>query len=307
MLLSVLKGVSAMQRLTKLLKGTIAFLGAGAAALAITAYGQGLWGQLVLANLRIHPEWPWAAAVMAALLAFLICWLGGLGWPHGTSASRRQLLRWNPIPWPVFGAAVLAGVLANIALGGLWIIASDLIHIPPGITPKMTGYPLTTVLSFLIMGSIAAPLSEEAAFRGYAQSILERAWGWAPAAVVGSSALFAAVHVPQGFFLPKLGLYFAGGLIFGAIAWFTNSLYASMLVHGLADLEGFLLLWPHDAHPHRLVTEGAHDPLFLPALVALAVFGPLALLVFRHLARMTSRERSARNSALKTGGEIWSI
>ena len=280
------------QRLMKLLKDTIPFVGAGAVALAITAYGQGLWGGLVLANLRFHPEWPWAAAAMAILLALLLSWLGGFGWPNSTSVSRRQLLRWNPIPRLVFGAAVLAGVLAVIALGGLWIISSDLIHIPRGITPKMSGYPLTTVLSFLIMGSIAAPLSEEAAFRGYAQSMLERAWGWAPAAVLGSSVLFAAVHVTQGFFLPKLGLYFAAGLIFGAIAWFTNSVYASMLVHGLADLEGFLLLWPHDAHPHRLVTEGAHDPLFLPALVALAVFGPLALLAFRHLARMTSRERS---------------
>ena len=283
------------QSMMKIVKGVPGLFGAAAAAFAIGLYGQGLWGLLVLANLRFHPEWPWAAAVMAILLLFLLSWLGGFGWPLQTSVFRRRLLRWNPIPWRIFGAAVFAGVVADIALGGLWITVSDLIHIPSGITPKMTGYPLATVLAFLIMSSVAAPLSEEAAFRGYAQGILERAWGWAPCAIVGSSVLFAVWHVTQGLFLPKLGLYFVAGVIFGTLAWLTNSLYASMLVHGLADLEGFLLLWPHDMHPHKLITEGGHDPLFLPAVLALTVFGVLALFAFRHLARMTSEERMNRH------------
>src|SRR5438045_638174 len=112
---------------------------------------------------------------MAILLAFLLAYLSGFGWPRSTRATRRALLRWNPIPLPVFGWAVLAGILADGALGGTWIAVSDLMHIPAGVTPKMAGYPLVTVLSFLIMGSIAAPVSEEAAFRGYAQGLLGRA------------------------------------------------------------------------------------------------------------------------------------
>lgn len=293
------------QTTNKILRGTLAFLGAAGAGLAITAYGQGLWGFLVLSNLRFHPEWPWAALMMAILLTLLLLWLGGFGWPQKASAARRLLLRWNPIPWPIFRQAMLAGILSLVALGGLWLATSDLIHLPPGVTPRMTGCPFATVLSFLIMGSLAAPLSEEAAFRGYAQGLLERAWGWAPAAILGSSLLFAAVHVTQGLFLPKLGLYFAAGLIFGTIAWLTNSLYASMLVHGFADLMGFMLLWPHDAHAHKLITEGGHDPLFVPAVVALAIFGPLALFAFHRLAHMTSNERKARGSAHDTLNPNW--
>jgi membrane protease YdiL (CAAX protease family) len=273
-------------------RGIGAFFGAGVVALLITAYGQGLWGLLVIANLRFHPELPWAAVTMAVLLGFLILYLSGAGWPHGTSARRRALLRWNAIPLPIFGCAILAGVLADVTLGGTWIAASDLIRIPAGVTPKMTGYPLITVLSFLIMGSIAAPVSEEAAFRGYAQGLLERAWQWAPAAIIGSSILFAAAHVLQGLSFPKLGLYFLAGLIFGSLAWLTNSLYASMVVHGIADIEGFLLLWPHDVHRHALVTEAGQDPLFIPALAAIAIAGPLSLLAFRHLARLTSSIRT---------------
>jgi membrane protease YdiL (CAAX protease family) len=272
--------------MSNIAKSAGAFALAAIVALLITAYGQTLWGLLVVANVRYHPELPWAALVMVILLALLILYLSGFGWPRSTSAVRHRLLRWNPVPLPVFAWAILAGIVADIALGGVWIAVSDLVHIPPGATPKMAGIPLVTVLSFLVVGSIAAPLSEEAAFRGYAQGILERAWQWVPAAIVGSSLLFAAAHILQGLSVPKLGLYFLAGLIFGTLAWLTNSLYASMVVHGIADLEGFLVLWPHDAHPHALVTAGGHDPLFLPAVVAVAIFGPLSLLGFHRLELM---------------------
>lgn len=262
------------------------FVMAAIVALLITAYGQGLWGVLVLANLRFHRELPWAAVLMALLLAILILYLAGYGWPASTSTARRALMRWNPVALPVFGWAVVAGIMADIALGAIWIIVSDVVHIPAGATPKMTGIPLATVLSFLIVGSLAAPITEEAAFRGYAQGMLERAWQWAPAAIIGSSLLFAAAHIVQGLSVPKLGLYFLAGVIFGTIAYLTNSLYASMVVHCIADIEGFLVLWPHDARPHALVTAGGHDLLFLPAVATVAIVGPLSLLAFLRLAQM---------------------
>lgn len=267
------------------------FVLAGLIALAITAYGQGLWGLLVLANLKWHREVPWAPVLMLGLLAALIAWLGGRGWPRRTSEARRRLLRWNPMPASIFGWAVLAGILALLALGGAWITLSDLVHIPPGLTPSLKGVPLWTAAAFLVVSSLAAPLTEEAAFRGYAQTLLERAWGWAPAAILGSSVLFAAAHVTQGLDAAKLGLYFAAGLIFGTVAYLTNSLYAAMVIHSLGDFMGFTLLWPHD-RAHRLVTEGGHDPLFWPAVAILAVFTPLALLAFHHLARLTGNLRS---------------
>ena len=282
--------------MSSIAKRTGTFALAAIVGLLITAYGQGVWGLLVLANLRFHPELPWASLVMAILLAILILYLAGFGWPHRTSAARRRLLRWNSIPLPVFGWAVLTGILADVALGGVWIAMSDLVHMPAGATPKMSGIPLWTVLSFLVVGSLAAPISEEAAFRGYAQGMLERAWAWAPAAIIGSSLLFAAAHFLQGLSAPKLSLYFLAGLIFGMLAYLTNSLYAAMVVHCIADLEGFLVLWPHDARPHALVTAGGHDPLFLPAAAAVAIFAPLSVFAFIRLAHMRRHEgRSVRH------------
>ena len=264
---------------------------AAVVAFLITAYGQGIWGALAILNVHLDPEQPWSVAVMAVLLLLLLAYLAGFGPPARTAKSRRRLLRWNAMPLSVFAWAVFAGLIADIGLAGVWIATSDLVHLPPGITPSMKDVPLSSAIAFLVMGSLAAPLSEEAAFRGYAQGILEDAWKWAPAAIIGSSTLFALAHVTQGIFLPKLGLYFLAGLIIGTIAYLTNSLYAAMVVHSIGDFEGFLLLWPHDAKPHALVSEGGYDPLFTPAIVIVVVFVPLALLALRRLAAITRKNR----------------
>src|SRR5208282_6384129 len=132
------------------LKMVLAPLAAAVLALAISAYGQGLWGLLAIANLRVHPEFPWAAILMAFLLTALLLYLAGFGPPAHTRTLRRTLLRWNAMPANVFLWALLAGVLGDIALGGIWIATSDLIHIPPGITPSMKGVPLPTAIAFLI-------------------------------------------------------------------------------------------------------------------------------------------------------------
>ncbi|HEV2364947.1 MAG TPA: type II CAAX endopeptidase family protein [Caulobacteraceae bacterium] len=254
-------------------------------AFAILAVGQDLWGLLVYANLKTSPVIPWAAPVMAGVLALLVLYLSGAGWPATTSAARARLLAWRPIPWPAFWTAVLAGGLAVVAFAALWIVVSDLVHIPAGVQPKLGGgVPIWAGVVFLLTSSAAAPISEEAAFRGYAMGILEKAWKNAPAAIFASSVLFALAHVTQGFSLPKLSLYFLGGVVFALLAWMTRSLYAAMIIHSFADVLGFTILWPHDQRAHGM--EFA-DGAFLPALIVLAIFAPVAAVAFAKLASMT--------------------
>jgi len=277
-----------------------AFILAGAVSASIVAYGQGLWQPLVVANIRFHPEVPWAAPMMAALLAVLLAYLSGRAGPRADAERRRQLFRWNSMPWPTFFLALGAGILGMAAFAGLWVAASDLIHIPAGVQPKMERIPLLTALSFLIMSALAAPLSEEAAFRGYAMGMLQKAWGQAPGAIIGSSVLFAAVHFTQGLDVVKLSLYFGAGLIFALVAYLTNSLYAAMAVHSLGDVLGFTLLWPHDQTPHAM---GFADPLFGPALGALVVFTPLAVMALRKLAQVSRPLRAPALGPLPKAGE----
>jgi membrane protease YdiL (CAAX protease family) len=179
--------------------------------LLIAVLGQGAWGALVVSNLRTSPAVPWAVPVMAILLWLLWRYLGGKWWPRSTAEARRRYLRANPVSGRAFTWALLAGTLSIVAFAGYWIVMVQLVKLRGNALPDLSQYPLPTVVLMLMMGSLAAPLTEEPAFRGYCQVILEREFR-GPAAVLISSVLFALAHGPtQGFLWPKLLFYFLVG------------------------------------------------------------------------------------------------
>jgi membrane protease YdiL (CAAX protease family) len=181
-----------------------AFLG-----FVILVFGAGVWTALVTAHLTITPAIPWAVSLMALVLWLMWKYLGGSWWPHSTSEARRRYLRANRVPGPVFAWSVLAGLLAVAALAGLWIVAFQLVKMPGNALPDFSKYPLLTVTLMILMGSLAAPLTEEPAFRGYCQVIQEREFR-GPIAILISSILFALAHGPtQGFLCPNFSSTFS--------------------------------------------------------------------------------------------------
>ena len=67
--------------------------------LSIQVIGTLAWVALIRLNVRERPDVPWAAATQACLLALMLVWLSGHGWPRSTSAFRRFRLRlWQPQP-----------------------------------------------------------------------------------------------------------------------------------------------------------------------------------------------------------------
>jgi len=181
----------------------------------ILVFGAGVWAALVTSNLTTTPAIPWAVPLMALVLWLMWRYLDGSWWPRSTAEARRRCLRANPVPVPVLAWSLLAGLLAVAALAGLWIVAFQLVKMPGNALPDFSKYPLLTVALMVVMGSLAAPLTEEPAFRGYCQVILEREFR-GPIAVLISSVLFALAHGPtQGFLWPKLLFYFLVGVVFG--------------------------------------------------------------------------------------------
>ena len=257
------------------------------AALVITAYGQGIWGALVVINLRISPGIPWAVGVMALFLWLMWQYLGGRWWPRRTSNLRRSLLRANPVSGRVFGWSLLAGASSIVALSGCWIVLFQLVRTPPNALSDISGYPLLTVALVLVTSSLAAPFSEEAAFRGYFQVSLEQQFSGRTTVVI-SSLLFALAHAPHGFFWPKLLVYFLAGLSFGTIAYLTNSILPSIAVHIFGDLVFFTLVWPNDADRPLVWEAGAGTWFWLHAVQTVA-FGILAIFAFRNLAHTARR------------------
>jgi membrane protease YdiL (CAAX protease family) len=259
----------------------------------IAAFGTGVWTALIGSNLATSPAIPWAVVAMALVLWLMWQYLGGRGWPRSTSEARRSYLRANPVSREVFTWALLAGVLSLVALAGYWIVLVELAGVGGNPTiPDYSKYPPLTVVLGLLMGSLVSPLTEEAAFRGYGQVILERVFP-AGAAIVISAVLFALWHGPtQGFFWTKLLFYFVVGVDFGTIAYLTQSTLPAIPVHILGDMTFFFLIWPYDA-ARPLVWKSGADVWFWVFAAQAVIFTALALLAFRQLAKVIERGHAA--------------
>jgi len=269
--------------------GTVKLIAFALLAFAITTLAGGIWAGLLVTNLRTTPAVPWSVPAMALLLWLAWNYLGGKGWPRSTSEARRHYLRANPNPVRVYLWASIAGGLAVIALAGYWIALFQLVKIPPNALSDVSAYPRFTVGLMILMGSLVAPLMEEAGFRGYFQGALERQLS-GPLAIAISSLIFALAHGPtQGFLWPKLLFYFLVGIVFGATAYFTNSILPAIPVHFVGLLIFFTLIWPQDAARPLLANAGT-DSWFWIHVAQSVVFTILAIYAFQRLARVSIQD-----------------
>lgn len=270
----------------------------------ISIVAAGIWNVLIVANLTISPAISWAFPVMALVLWLLWLYLSGRGWPKRTAQVRHDLLRANLVSRQVFVWSLAAGILSIVALAGLWIVLVELTKVGGNPTiPTNPAYPALTVALLLIMGSLVSPLSEEAAFRGYGQVLLERVFPGAVAIGV-SSVFFALWHGPtQGFLWPKLLFYFLVGVSFGTIAYITRSILPAIPVHIIGDLTFFLFIWPYDAARPFVWQNGAGLWFWIHLAQAIG-FAALAFLAFRRLSRIARQNvpSPARTSLQQVSG-----
>ncbi|MFI4974261.1 MAG: CPBP family intramembrane glutamic endopeptidase [Caulobacterales bacterium] len=259
-----------------------------AASFAITAIGQGLWGVMVMANVKLTPALPWAAVIMPPVLAALVMFLSGRGWPRQGAAARRALVPLAPVSVRAWTWALVSGAAGVIALAALWTVMASIVRVPPNVLPDTHGIPPLTLAAILLVSIVAAPLTEEIAFRGYAIGLLRRRFG-PIAALVVSSVLFAAAHLTQGLYPTKLLVYLLVGLGLGVTAWRTGSLLPAMVVHSFGDLTFFTMVWSHDAG-RKLVSEGGANGWFFANVAILIVFTPLTILAIRRLFEVTAKK-----------------
>jgi membrane protease YdiL (CAAX protease family) len=271
----------------------LSMIGFGLLGFAITILAGGIWSVLLFTNLRSTPAFPWSVPAMALLLWLIWGYLGGKGWPRRTSDVRRHYLRANRRSARTCRWALLAGVLSVVALAGSWIVLFRLVKMPPNALPDVSGYPRITIALMIIMGSLVAPMMEEAGFRGYFQVALEREFRGSVAVCV-SSFVFALAHFAHGILWPKLLVYFLVGVAFGATAYLTNSTLPAILPHMIGDLTFFTLVWPSDG-ARKLISDGGADKWFWIHVAQAIVFSVLAVLSFRRLATVSALELSEHN------------
>jgi membrane protease YdiL (CAAX protease family) len=270
----------------------VVIVGFGALALVLTAVVGGIWTALLTVNLATSPAIPWAVAVMGLLLWLLWSYLGGAGWPRGTAEARRHSLRARRVPSRVFLWAVGAGLLAIVALAGLWIVLFQLAHLPARALPDYSKYPFVTVALVLVMASLVGAVTEEAMFRGYFQGILEVTVGGAVAILITALVMAPEHAQTQGFVWPTLLFYLVVDVMLGATALLTKSILPGIVTHSIGLLAFFTLVWPGDVI-RQVVGGGTTELWFWLHGAQTLVFAVLAILAFIHLARISRRPQDA--------------
>src|SRR6185436_6960421 len=187
---------------------------------------------------------PWAIVPTALYLWAYWRFIGGRWSVAASATTRRENLRANKLSARVWAASLAAGVIGFGALIALLVLAARLVRLPAsspiGTPPDM---PVVTALSLLVMASIVAGITEEAAFRGYMQSPIERRYGLGVAVLV-SGTLFGLLHFPThpADVLWMLPYYIAVSAVYGGLTWAANSILPALVLHAAGDV-GVLTRW----------------------------------------------------------------
>ncbi len=249
------------------------------------------WSALVVFNLSFSPHVPWAIPVGVAYVCLAMAYLNGSGWPKSTSAARRCYFRAQPLVLAEFSWALLAG-LAAVTFLWLCFVASGSLsaQAPQG---SQAGWPPIVLLGAIIISAAVTAISEEGGLRGFMQAPLERLIGPAPA-IATTSLLFVLIHLSHGVAaLARYGLfYLAAGCVYGLLAYLTQSILPSLLLHFLGDIFAFGL---RSSLVHLTSPRDASTRAFLVFLALLVACASGA--AFFRLARLTTSKRSRLGTA----------
>jgi membrane protease YdiL (CAAX protease family) len=196
-------------------------------------------------NLQMGTTVPWAVLPTALYLWAYWQFIGGRWGESAATAKRRQSLRANTLSRRVWMASLAAGAIGFGALVGLLVVAARLVLLPassPIVTPP--DMPVVTAVALIVMASIVAGVTEDAAFRGYMQGPIERRYGLAIAILV-TGTLFGLLHFPThpADVLWMLPYYIAVSAVYGGLTWAANSILPALVLHIAGDIVVLIRWW----------------------------------------------------------------
>jgi membrane protease YdiL (CAAX protease family) len=190
----------------------------------------------LFANLKFHPEIPWAFPVTLLILALYGGYFSGWGPPASTRDARKRLARASLPSARIWRAAIPAMIFGMSALVALRLLLPSLAPVrAPSVSISLSTYSLPTIIGALLSIATIAAVTEEMAFRGYMQKSLEEAYGIIPAVLI-VGIMFWVAHFNHGISLPHLSFHISASIALGFLVYFTRSLVPAMIAHGLGDL-----------------------------------------------------------------------
>ena len=245
-------------------------------------------------NLRIGTYLPWAVIPGAVYLWGYWLFISGKWTGEARAVHRRTNLRANRLPKETWALALASGILGFGTLLVFVGLIARLINLPAGMpitTPP--GMPFVTAVVLITMASIVAGVSEEAAFRGYMQSMIERRYG-VTVAILANGILFGLLHFGNhpADVLMMLPYYIAVAAVYGGLTWATDSILPAIVLHSIGDII-VLLRWWITGLPEwqlnttipALVWDSGIDASFMILAAITAIMALFTILAYRALYR----------------------
>lgn len=248
--------------------------------------GGSVSGAIMVANLKVAPTLPLFLPVTVIWLWLFWRYVRGDGWPRSTSDWRRDCLR-GRMPSPrVWVWALVAGGLALTAVMGIAFMTYRLAALPEAAyrAPfEVASFPPWTLVSIFAALALTAAVVEEAAFRGYMLSGIQRRFGW----VVGIGVvtiLFYVAHLSHAYATVAFVPFFLGhGLVFGLLVFHTRSIVPGVVLHAISD---FIVL----PMQYGVIPSAGQWAFVWQGWLSLSA-GAAAIPAFARLARAAARER----------------
>jgi membrane protease YdiL (CAAX protease family) len=193
----------------------------------------------VILNLQTSPSIPWMLVVTAGWLLFFWWYVSGYGWPRSTQEARRRDLRAPSLSKHAWTWALIAGALGITGTIAMAFVTARLAHLPReafAAPMDFSKYGALTVICAIACISATAGVVEEAGFRGFLISPIQRRHGWTIAILISGIMFFLDHHLSHAYatfvFLP---CFLAISVVHGLLVKYSGSIRPSVLLHALAD------------------------------------------------------------------------
>ena len=227
---------------------------ADAAGQALRIPRWGLWDVLItLAG-------TWALAIIAGLLLFAftgslpiqilvgssVPWIFLAGWPLLSTKLRGNGARIDlgiSLTWADAGLGALGGLAALVLAAGAAMLTSLVFGDFSSLAGDAAGElqqqgSRWTLLLFILMIVVVAPMVEELAFRGLFFAALRKRGEGPVVTIVVTAVAFAVFHLEP----TRLGVLLCVGLVLGFVRFRTGSVGASMVAHGVVNAPAALFV-----------------------------------------------------------------
>ncbi|MEO7326687.1 MAG: type II CAAX endopeptidase family protein [Dokdonella sp.] len=247
----------------------------------------------LLGNLKFYPSVPWLLPATSVWLWCFWQYCDGKGWPRSTAQVRKRDLRGRPLTPRVWFWSMIAGGLGMIAVDALAFLTPRIAEIPKDafkLPAIIASCPPWTLLAILLAISAVAGVVEEAAYRGYMLSPIQRRHGWPAAILITGMVFFADHYFGHAYatfaFLP---FFLAVSTLHGLLVYTTQSILPSIVLHAVADAIVIPIQYGVIGNPSlsSVWTNGVDDSFLVTAAVGV-VFAGVAVPAFGKLARVVA-------------------